>query len=1432
MLRLCVRAVFCAVLGVVGVVWCSGAFGVERDAGEVELRTEQPPVGLVPLELNFLASGDPGDGWSWFFDFGDGSPVVESGSGEVAHTYLVEGDFEVGLVVRDADGVVVAEPSPLLVSARSATADRTLSLALWGSGLSYSQDGVDIGGSDLEVVRQGFAITSIRGTAAIPPLSGDGDASATFRVRRLSAWVPLYLGRVIVEDAGAGVNQSTPMILGNVDASGNGASGSATWFRPVSWSFLPKQYRLSFTIVDESVGPPEITVEMDPVCLRDACIYGDNAKGGPTFTYTYDPSAGTGSPTYSSRLVGYVLIDGGRVDVDGVIDDYGAQVDATADLSEFGLLEYPVDGVVNVRGNLYWGSKLSEVTVVVPPDSVAESPWSGNFVVSSSANARIEVGSGFDADAIFEIGRVRGTDWVSVAGTLETTSGESSDSVSLSLSGDVWYVAGQGTNYSIEGFGDVAVGEVMITGVEAMIDPSGMTVTVAELDVESIDLKATGLSGTLSYSDGEIVSTVSAADIDLGVNGNIVTGATITVGTSGLAVTDGNFTYTSAVPEGGDPDIDVSLEFAGSIVFVDGDAIYVSLMASDATAEFYGFPVRIGSAMLDVEVGAVDTTIVLGVAELDVAGVTGSLDGSLVLAYGGDAGVNLTGNVTAVVDGITIMIPNFDLNARSVTVDVFVPVREDPNISDPRCGQLDSDFICMSGTMSYDSDAGVLMAQLEADLPEFQWNALNFEQSKMVLDTSTSQSGIEISSMSLDFGATYWMPFSGVSNIWDRAWTSPPVDYLGQKSSLEECQSAVSAANALPDIKYWSFTYYDATYPNEDLNSRCWGITDKSWDETRNDDPNGAFSGLLNYISIDGEFGGSITFDAENQKLAIEVHAKQDPPLEVHYMGGNGVSLDASSSATLTLNGELGTAQTTSLNKYSDWNNVYGRTDGSDPDSVLLGTASSLEECQDMLTERDSASGPFESYTYFTNDYETPSLRKQCWGTKSTRWQPYSDENTFSGRKSTFQIELSDASAQLAFLDIPLAGHIGFNSNGELVDALLTATMGCNNEQPPDCQTLPGGMPGYIIFTLDQYQLDITGNLEVVGREIAFEVPVPFNDPATYPTTNEITATTTTTGEDNCIAGHVAVDGSDEIGFCISLTGDQTISVTDSEISLHGTIQAQLDLLSEPVTLPIEAVISIDAIRGMVHKKEQGQECNSVEILELKPFGIEIPTQFPALCLTNYELKLGVVYSNGLLTFTGELGIDPWGMDSVFCTISPGGCVAMKAGAISTTVELETPSVTVIRKGEFPPGCGVVVIFPCIPEVVIPGIPIKLDAHAPPDTVLYADLGYDQNGNPLPWFELPPPFDLPAPAAIWPGVRLDSACGPTLTMSSLGLGWATDLMQEVPFGLLPTKWDFPGGYLKFSNNFEEVQACFTALADLPIPLVFDPLTLLKFVRLF
>ncbi len=64
-----------------------------------------PEAGLAPLEVTFSGAGssdpNPGDTLTWFWDFGDGSPVLQTASPSTSKSYTVNGTYLASLRVRD-----------------------------------------------------------------------------------------------------------------------------------------------------------------------------------------------------------------------------------------------------------------------------------------------------------------------------------------------------------------------------------------------------------------------------------------------------------------------------------------------------------------------------------------------------------------------------------------------------------------------------------------------------------------------------------------------------------------------------------------------------------------------------------------------------------------------------------------------------------------------------------------------------------------------------------------------------------------------------------------------------------------------------------------------------------------------------------------------------------------------------------------------------------------------------------------------------------------------------------------------------------------------------------------------------------------------------------------------------------------------------------
>jgi glucose/arabinose dehydrogenase/PKD repeat protein len=103
--------------------WTSGQIRRIRYVGDVnrppsaELAVT-PRTGRPPLEVRASAAGsiDPdGDPLTYRYDFGDGTPAVESATDSATHTYTANGNYTVTLTVRDPAGAV-SDPETAVVS--------------------------------------------------------------------------------------------------------------------------------------------------------------------------------------------------------------------------------------------------------------------------------------------------------------------------------------------------------------------------------------------------------------------------------------------------------------------------------------------------------------------------------------------------------------------------------------------------------------------------------------------------------------------------------------------------------------------------------------------------------------------------------------------------------------------------------------------------------------------------------------------------------------------------------------------------------------------------------------------------------------------------------------------------------------------------------------------------------------------------------------------------------------------------------------------------------------------------------------------------------------------------------------------------------------------------------------------------------------------
>ena len=696
------------------------------------LYTTVPAVGPAPLTLDFAAntSGtDPSATYSYKFDFGDGSDPFVNSEPKAFHTYVTDGSYTAGIEMSDESGVVGS--ASIQVAVGTPMGNKSISLSLYGGGYDYSRDDMALADdTTLKADRDVFGIASISGTADMPGAAGSGTATAKFNITRFLV-LPIYVGTVIVSDPDDDLYQNTPFLFGSVKATPYGASGQAYWFKSVPFSPWPRSYRLSFEIHDPSATKISYTVDMPRICFSIVCIVGDDPQGGPTFTFTYDPY---GQPKLTGTFVGEVDVKGFKVPVSGTIDDQGATISGEVDLGPI-VIGSATRGQVALTGRVYWGNHLEGITVT-DPEGVPQQVRPGDFVLDASVQLEFDVGTGFDLVGGLEVAHVGEPGWVTTSGSITT-----GESAVLTVNG-FFEKDGSDVDYSLEAAGDIAIGDVTITGAKATIDPSGMAVSVAELDVASIDLTATDLAGTLKYEDGSLVSTISAGNISMGLNGYIIVSATITINTSGIQVTDGSFTY-------GSDDVNVTLDFSGSLTFSAG-SISFSLTASNASATIYDFPVSVGSATLAATVGASETVISISAADLDIDGVTGSLDGEFDFQTGAGKLVNLTGSLKVIVKGIEVDIPSFDLDAATLDIDVYIPVVPDPQISDPDCSKQ---YICITGTMSY-TGGGVntLNIHLSSTMPDFEWGPFDFKGSTVVLDTDVSSKGIDITEIAIAMG--------------------------------------------------------------------------------------------------------------------------------------------------------------------------------------------------------------------------------------------------------------------------------------------------------------------------------------------------------------------------------------------------------------------------------------------------------------------------------------------------------------------------------------------------------------------------------------------------------------------------------------------------------------------------------------------------------
>jgi glucose/arabinose dehydrogenase/PKD repeat protein len=94
------------------------AYALPGNNAPIAVASGAPLTGPAPLTVTFSAAGssdpDPGDTLTYFWDFGDGGPVVSTTSLTIQHTYSAAGSFEARLRARD-DKLAFSAPRTLLV---------------------------------------------------------------------------------------------------------------------------------------------------------------------------------------------------------------------------------------------------------------------------------------------------------------------------------------------------------------------------------------------------------------------------------------------------------------------------------------------------------------------------------------------------------------------------------------------------------------------------------------------------------------------------------------------------------------------------------------------------------------------------------------------------------------------------------------------------------------------------------------------------------------------------------------------------------------------------------------------------------------------------------------------------------------------------------------------------------------------------------------------------------------------------------------------------------------------------------------------------------------------------------------------------------------------------------------------------------------------
>ncbi len=209
--------------------------------------TPTTPAGQAPFNVAFSGSTstvDEGPGtYSW--TFGDGS----NGTGvNTSHTYTNPGTYTATLTVTDTTGDVSSDSVTVTVSPKPAdpVSDDTVSVSFSGS-INYANSGSGLG--NLNIARDDFGVASVTGSLEIPGSKG-GTAKVTVNVQRL--WIfPLWFGDVTVNDAGANVNVSTP-IIGGIGGTNSPSSAGSTmsWFKLGDFPDFIQPYSLNWSVVD------------------------------------------------------------------------------------------------------------------------------------------------------------------------------------------------------------------------------------------------------------------------------------------------------------------------------------------------------------------------------------------------------------------------------------------------------------------------------------------------------------------------------------------------------------------------------------------------------------------------------------------------------------------------------------------------------------------------------------------------------------------------------------------------------------------------------------------------------------------------------------------------------------------------------------------------------------------------------------------------------------------------------------------------------------------------------------------------------------------------------------------------------------------------------------------------------------------------------